>query len=161
MDTETATASHYSSLPSFEPQANAARRAVTGVGHILKRKFAFREESQTPHQTNDNLTKTDLGLCGPFVLFMMRYFLDKIFEPNGQLKSNPQVCLPPGPKLTFNSISERVKIMRLLVASRIPPGHREESTDLQDEIGSVTLDLDHRSGKPEILTTMMTTCQPS
>lgn len=97
MDTETGTASHYNSLPSFEPQANAARRAVTGVGRILKRKFAFREESQTPHQTNDNLTKTESGPCGPFVLFVTRYFLDKIFEPNGQLKSNPRVCLPPGP----------------------------------------------------------------
>lgn len=45
-------------------------------------------------------------------------------------------------------MSERVKIMRLLVANRIPPGHREESTNLKDEIGSVTEDLDHRSDQP-------------
>ena len=48
---------------------------------------------------------------------------------------NRRVRLPSGPKLTFDAMSERVKIMRLLVISRIPPGHREESADLQDEIG--------------------------
>lgn len=78
---------------------------------------------------------------------MIRYFLDKIFEPNGQLKSNPRIRLPSGPTLMFDSMFERVKIIRLLVASRIPPGYREESTDLQDEIGSVTEDLGHRSDR--------------
>ena len=98
---------------------NATRRAVTGVGCIFKRRFAFREESQTPHQTNDNPTKTDSRSCGPFVLSIIRYFLDKIFEPNGQLKSNPRVRLPSGPKSRFDSMTVRVKTIRLLVASRI------------------------------------------
>jgi len=72
VDIEAGAARHYNSLPSFKPQANAAMRALVGVGCILNRNFAFREESRTPHQINDNLTKTDLGSCGPFVLFMMR-----------------------------------------------------------------------------------------
>jgi len=53
-----------------------------------------------------------------------------------------------GSRGSTGGVSERVKIMRLLVANRIPPGHREESTNLQDEIGSVTEDLDHRSDHP-------------
>ena len=89
MAIEAGTASHYSSFPSFKPQMNAAKRAVVGVGCNLKRKLAFRQKSQTPHQTDDNLTKTDWSSCGPFVLFMIRLFLEHIFESNGQLQSNP------------------------------------------------------------------------
>lgn len=90
------------------------------------RKFAFPEEYQTPYQANDNFTKADWWSCGPFVLFMIRYLPEHIFESNGQLDSNLQVRLPSGLRLTFNSISERAKIIRLQVSRRVKIEHDEQ-----------------------------------
>lgn len=75
MDIEAGIASRY---PPFQPQLNAARPAAVTLGCILRKKFAFCEESQTPHQNNGNPTKTASGSCGPSALH------DKIF---------PEECL--------------------------------------------------------------------
>lgn len=123
MDIEADIASDYNSLPSFKPQVDAARRAVVEVGCILKRFYPFREESQTPHQTND---QKELGVVRAFRSLHERYLLEHIFESNGQLKSNPQVRLLSGLRLTFDSMSERVEIMRLLVSRRMKIGHDEQ-----------------------------------
>lgn len=109
IDNETGRASHFNSLPSFKPQEDAAKRALAGIGRILERRYILREEHQTPHQTKDNLAKTDSGACGPFVLFMMEHLLESIVESDGRLKPKlqHQAWLPSDTRLTFDSMFEQ------------------------------------------------------
>jgi hypothetical protein len=127
-------AHHYNSLPEHASQQAAAERTMSGISKVLGEDLKFREESNTPHQEQDNLYQADSGACVAFVVFMVETLLrDHIFRPDNQLRSQIHLGLPDKFRLTFNSLEERRKITKMMDIWRWKNGNQECANLCLDE----------------------------